>query len=405
MRRTVRRRLGLLAPAAALAGLLGLLAAVVAAPAAAQDDLASVRQRAKATAARVAEVQARADRASAAYFESESRLGQIDIELAQQEAAQSAAAAQVERLRADLREFVVDQYTGRTDQFLWFNMSDINQGLVQQELSSISAKSRAIEIDDYRAAVADLEVATNQLQQKRNARKSELDYAATIRTQLASELTKLTQEKQALDGLLARLEAQEAERIRQELKRQQDENRRRAEEAARARTTTTTTTTTTTRRSNNPAPPNPPTPPTVPTPTTTRPSNPTVVALKRCPVQGGASFTDTYGQARGGGRLHIGVDLSAPVGTPVVAPVDGVIGYSGDGAGGLTFTLSGADGNFYYGAHLHSQGPSQGRVAAGAPIGTVGMTGNASVPHLHFEIHVGGRGNPINPTPSAAAVC
>ena len=109
--------------------------------------------------------------------------------------------------------------------------------------------------------------------------------------------------------------------------------------------------------------------------------------------------------ARGGGRLHIGVDLSAPIGTPVVAPVDGTVSFSSDGAGGNTFIMTGTDGNFYYGAHLSRQGPNSGAVKAGAVIGAVGQTGNASVPHLHFEIHPGGRGSVMNPYPSVARVC
>ena len=75
------------------------------------------------------------------------------------------------------------------------------------------------------------------------------------------------------------------------------------------------------------------------------------------------------------------------------------------GLGGKAFYLDGDDGNFYYGAHLDSYGHS-GRVEAGTVVGFNGDTGNArGTPHLHFEIHPGGQGNPTNPYPVVARYC
>ena len=366
-----------------------LAVALFSAPAQAQDDLATVRQKAKTASTRVAEAQARADRANAAYFEAESKLELLKVDLAEQEKALAAAEGEVTRLKGDLREFIIDQYTAQTDEYTFFSMADINQALVQQSLAGVLADRKGTAIEDYRAAVNDLGVLTKSLNAQRNEQKKQVDYLATIKGQFTGEVAKLATEKANLDALLVRLEAAEAQRIRDELAARQEADRRRAEEAARARATTTTT-----RRANTPVPVvNPP------------PRTGSVVALARCPVQGGASYSDTYGQPRGGGRLHIGVDLSAPVGTPVVAPVDGTVSFSADGAGGNTFIMTGTDGNFYYGAHLSRQGPNSGAVKAGAVIGAVGQTGNASVPHLHFEIHPGGRGNVTNPYPSVAKVC
>ena len=365
-----------------------LVVALFSAPAQAQDDLATVRQKAKTAATRVADAQTRADKATGAYFDAESKLEVLKVDLAEQEAALAGAEAEVARLKTDLRDFLVDQYTSNTDEFTFFSMSDINQALVQQSLASVLADRKGTAIEDYRAAVKDLSVLTNQLNSQRNEQKKQVDYLASIKTQFTAEVGKLTTEKANLDALLAKLEVAEAARIREELAAKQAEARRRADEEARARTTTTTTRKTT----SSPVPT---------TPTRTG----SVIALARCPVQGGASYSDTYGQPRGGGRRHIGVDLSAPVGTPVVAPVDGKVSFSADGAGGNTFIMTGTDGNFYYGAHLSRQGPSSGSVKAGAVIGAVGQTGNASVPHLHFEIHPGGRGNVTNPYPSVARVC
>jgi murein DD-endopeptidase MepM/ murein hydrolase activator NlpD len=367
-----------------------LVVALFSAPAQAQDDLATVRQKAKTTATRVADAQTRADKATATYFDAESKLELLKVDLAEQETALAGAEGEVARLKTDLRDFLVDQYTAQTDEFTFFSMSDINQALVQQSLTSVLADRKGNSIEDYRAAVKDLSVLTNQLNAQRNEQKKQVDYLASIKSQFTAEVGKLATEKATLDSLLVKLEAAEVERIRADLAAKQEAARRRADEEARARATTTTT-----RKATATATP-------VPTAPTRGAS---AVSLVRCPVSGGASYSDTYGQPRGGGRLHIGVDLSAPVGTPVVAPVDGTVSFSSDAAGGNTFIMTGTDGNFYYGAHLSRQGPGSGAVKAGAVIGAVGQTGNASVPHLHFEIHPGGRGNVMNPYPSVARVC
>ncbi len=122
-----------------------------------------------------------------------------------------------------------------------------------------------------------------------------------------------------------------------------------------------------------------------------------------CPAPG-SEFIDSWGFARSGGRRHKGVDMMAPHGTPVLAPVAGTIRASNSSLGGLGFYLEDDDGNTYFGSHLASLIVSSGRVEAGTQIGTVGSTGNASTPHLHFEVMVAGSGS-VNPYPFAAAWC
>jgi murein DD-endopeptidase MepM/ murein hydrolase activator NlpD len=125
-----------------------------------------------------------------------------------------------------------------------------------------------------------------------------------------------------------------------------------------------------------------------------------------CPIESPVRFADTYGEGRNGGWRHVGVDLTAPMGTPTVAPVSGSVRYSRDSAGGLSWHLDGDDGVYYYGTHLSKFGPVTGWVAAGTVIGYVGQSGNASLPHLHFEVHPGGLGKPaVNPTPLVATAC
>lgn len=125
-----------------------------------------------------------------------------------------------------------------------------------------------------------------------------------------------------------------------------------------------------------------------------------------CPISSPVRFGDTYGEGRSGGWRHLGVDMTAPLGTPTVAPVSGSVRYSRDSAGGLSWHLDGDDGIYYYGTHLSRFGSVTGHVDQGTVIGYVGQSGNASMPHLHLEIHPAGINTPsINPTPTVAKAC
>ncbi|HEY5664170.1 MAG TPA: peptidoglycan-binding protein [Ilumatobacter sp.] len=121
---------------------------------------------------------------------------------------------------------------------------------------------------------------------------------------------------------------------------------------------------------------------------------PTSVTIAAFPVQGLCSFSDTWGAPRSGGRSHLGVDIMAPSGKYIYAVVDGTItktytNYAGSLAGnGVRLTMS--DGTYFFYAHMDTlaEGITVGSsVRAGQIIGTVGKTGNAGTPHLHFEIH------------------
>lgn len=122
----------------------------------------------------------------------------------------------------------------------------------------------------------------------------------------------------------------------------------------------------------------------------------------RCPVPGARFFND-WGFPRSGGRTHIGTDLFAPRGSPVLAPVPGTVEQETGSVGGYQFTLHGDDGVTYLGSHMDRFGAS-GRVDAGDVIGYVGDSGNAegSDPHLHFQMHPRGAAAE-NPYPSLRA--
>lgn len=127
-----------------------------------------------------------------------------------------------------------------------------------------------------------------------------------------------------------------------------------------------------------------------------------------CPVDQPRNFTDTYGAPRSGGRSHLGVDILAPNGTPIRAYENGTITRMDSNAlGGISLYLRGGSGNVYYYTHLsgYVSGMSTGQsVTAGQHIAFVGATGNAPVPHLHWEVQPGGTGN-VNPYPYAKSAC
>lgn len=132
----------------------------------------------------------------------------------------------------------------------------------------------------------------------------------------------------------------------------------------------------------------------------------------QCPTPDLTRFVNDFGVPKHDGRFHLGVDLFAPRGGPVVAPVAGVVRQLNGTRGGLQFVLDGDDGTRYIGTHMDTAGPS-GRVTPGTRLGTVGDTGNArgSEPHLHFEMQPGAAGLPdgagisVNPYPVLAVAC
>lgn len=113
------------------------------------------------------------------------------------------------------------------------------------------------------------------------------------------------------------------------------------------------------------------------------------------PVEGIApgQLTDTYHQARSGGRIHMATDILAMRGTPVLAAAPGrIIKLANGGAGGITIYVADASGRYvHYYAHLMGYAPNVKEGLAlreGDVIGFVGTTGNAppNTPHLHFQV-------------------
>jgi len=97
------------------------------------------------------------------------------------------------------------------------------------------------------------------------------------------------------------------------------------------------------------------------------------------------------------GRLHAGVDISAPSGTPIRAAQSGKVVLMGPtgGYGNYTCVAHGGGLSTCY-AHQSSYATSMGAsVSRGQVIGSVGCTGSCFGDHLHFETRMGG--SPVNP--------
>jgi murein DD-endopeptidase MepM/ murein hydrolase activator NlpD len=92
-------------------------------------------------------------------------------------------------------------------------------------------------------------------------------------------------------------------------------------------------------------------------------------------------------------RPHEGIDVTAPMGTPIEAPAAGVVRDAGWEPGyGNTIVIDHGFGTVTKFAHASKILVREGqRVSRGQRIALVGNTGLATGPHLHYEVHVNGR--------------
>lgn len=90
-------------------------------------------------------------------------------------------------------------------------------------------------------------------------------------------------------------------------------------------------------------------------------------------------------------EFHGGIDIGAPLGAPIYAASDGVVAYAGPASGfGQEVILDNGNGVTTVYGHMEKILVTSGPVKAGQPIALVGAEGDATGPHLHFEVHVNG---------------
>ena len=394
-----------------------------------RDTVEALQDEIDAYLAQLVETQERADAAGARYWEADLALYELGAEIAKLSEQAVAIDAQVVDLRARMIEIAVQRYIDSGTPPSILAGEDINRQAVADALARFVTEGSLDIIDDYRRARDDLEQAQAALAERVRHQEELIGQAGRAAAEVQAELQaigdvylQIAPRLYEQDRLLDSLEEEQRRRLEEELRRRQAEEARRleaaraaaaaAQEAARAAGEEAARAAAAAEPGGGELPPVRPGEPTDGSAPAAAGSVAELPVLRAasgwvCPLRGPFSHFDDFGAPRHYGGWHKGNDLIASTGTPVLAVESGRVEHRSNRIGGNSAYLFADSGNYYYSTHLSAyENVGTAWVPAGAVIGYVGDSGNAAgLPHLHFEYHLGGRGNHINPYPIVREAC
>ena len=384
-------------------------------------------------------IQERADAAGVRYWEADLALYELNVEIVELSQRVAGIDAEVAALRRQMIEIAVQRYIDSTTPPSILAGDDINRQAALDALARFVSEGSLDIIDDYRRARDDLDQAQALLAERAQHQQELIGQAAAAAAEVQAELNaigsvylEIAPRLYEQDRLLDALEEEERRRLAEELRRRQAEEARRleaaraaaalaaeaerraaltAEEAGRIAGAEVARAAAGDAGGQQADPGAGAIPP-------VRPGEPGEAAVADlpvlraasgwvCPLAGPFSHFDDFGDPRHYGGWHKGNDLIAPTGTPVLAVESGRLEHRANRIGGNSAYIFADSGNYYYNTHLSAyENVGVNWVPAGSVIGYVGDSGNAAgLPHLHFEYHLGGRGNHINPYPIVHEAC